>query len=71
MFFGDKYHIFDKYLTEIFFPESLGSFSPVKNSFGWFRSELSKIWPFTFVILEILNAMDRHIVQCTSLVRAQ
>ena len=26
MFLGDKYHFFDKYLTEIFFPESLGSF---------------------------------------------
>ena len=43
MFFDDKYHIFDKYLTEIFFPEYLGSFSPVPNSFGWFRSKLSKI----------------------------
>ena len=64
MFLGDKYHFFDKYLTEIFFPESLGSFLPVPTSFGWFPSKLSKIWAFTFVILEILNAMDRLIVQC-------
>ena len=47
-FFYHKYHIFDKYLTEIFPPKFLGSFSPVPNSFGWFRSKLSKIWPFTF-----------------------
>ena len=63
MFFDDECYIFDKYLTEIFFPESLGSFLPVPTSFGWFPSKLSKIWAFTFVILEIPNAMDRLIVQ--------
>ena len=31
MFFDDKYHIFYEYLTELFFPEYLGSFSPVPN----------------------------------------
>ena len=64
MFFDHKDHILYKYLTEIFFPESLGSFLPVPTSFGWFPSKLSKIWAFTFVILEIPNAMDRLIVQC-------
>ena len=48
IFFNNKYHIFDKCLTEIFFPEYLDSFSPLPNSFGWFWSKLSKIWPFTF-----------------------
>ena len=48
MFFDHKYHIFNKYLTEIFSPEYLGSFSPVPNSLGLFWSKLSKIWAFTF-----------------------
>ena len=32
-FFDDKYQIFDKCLTEIFFPEYLGKVLPVPNSF--------------------------------------
>ena len=62
MFFDDRYHIFDKCLTEIFFPEYLGKFSPFPNSFGCFDQNWAKYGPFLLVILEILNAMDRPIV---------
>ena len=33
MFFVENYHIFYKYLTEIFFSESLANFSPLSNRF--------------------------------------
>ena len=38
---------FYKYLTEIFFSESLANFSPVSNRFMRFYSNLSKIWAWT------------------------
>ena len=60
MFFDNKYHIFDKYLKEIFVPEYLGSFSPSDG----FDQNWANSGPLLFVILEILNAMDRPIVQC-------
>ena len=44
MFFVENYHIFYKYLTEIFFSESLANFSPISNRFIRFYSNLSKIW---------------------------
>ena len=43
MFFVENYHIFYKYLTEIFFSESLANFSPISNRFITFYSK-SKIW---------------------------
>ena len=48
MFFVHKYHIFDKYLTKMFPPGSLGSFSHDPNKFIRLRSKLSKIQAFTF-----------------------
>ena len=51
MFFVENYHIFYKYLTEIFFSKSLANFSPISNRFIRFYSNLSKIWAWTFCSL--------------------
>ena len=58
MFFVHKYHIFDKYLTKMFPPGSLGSFSHDLNRFIRLRSKLRKFRSLLFEISEILNAMD-------------
>ena len=61
--FVQRYHSCDRYLTDLVFPESLGSFSPVPNRFRSFRSYLSKIWALTSCnFRNPAYALDRPIV---------
>ena len=63
MFFVHKYHFVDKYLTNIFslnlWPVSYLS----QAASDGFNQNWTKSGPFLFVVLEIINAMDRPIVQ--------
>ena len=64
MFFDYKYHIFDKYLTNIF-PWIFGQcFTCPKQLWVVLIKIGQNLVLYFFVILEILNAMDRPIVQC-------
>ena len=65
MFFVHKYLIFDKYLTEIFSLNLWSVFQLSQTASDGFDWNWVKSGPLLFVIFQILNAMDRPIVQCT------
>ena len=64
MFFVHKYLIFDKYLTEIFSLNLWSVFQLSQTASDGFDWNWVKSGPLLFVIFQILNAMDRPIVQC-------
>ena len=72
MFFNDKYHIFVKYFMEIFPLDIWAVFHLSQTASDGFDQNWAKSGNLLFVILEILNALDRPIVQCMvwSLTRA-
>ena len=63
MFFVHKYLIFDKYLTEIFSLNLWSVFQLSQTASDGFDWNWVKSGPLLFVIFQILNAMDRPIVQ--------
>ena len=62
MFFVHKYLIFDKYLTEIFSLNLWSVFQLSQTASDGFDWNWVKSGPLLFVIFQILNAMDRPIV---------
>ena len=63
MFFVHKYLIFDKYLPEIFSMNLWSVFQLSQTASDGFDWNWVKSGPLLFVIFQILNAMDRPIVQ--------